>query len=327
MVEFAPALPSRRDLDWCWYLRRQGQEGEALERVLHDIGVMHPGGWADWAPSTLTATGAPVEMQLSDECRGLALLTEVADPASDPDARVTRVCEIMTELGSTAPGRALRDGLSAAQGAGRLRYGAWLGLRQKGRDLQTRLFAELPDDAQDLTGLFCPPGITAALDRSAVKARTRMLSVDGATGEMAVYFDCQRPTRASLATLAAVAQVSDKVLALALAGLAGRPEQDALPVRRLGFSLTMKPNGTAPVLQLQVPVAALRRGHDHQIAGWLNGNLKSPVNGYAGLLDALQSAGADRTHHRLISLTARPGSTPALTISVAAPWSCPLEPQ
>lgn len=323
MFEFAPALPARRDLDWCWYLRRQGQEGEALERVLHDIGVMHPGGWADWSPSTLTVTGAPVEMQLAEHRDGLALLTEVADPASDPATRVSRVSQIMGELGGTAPGTPLRDSLSAAQGAGALRYGAWLGLRQHGRSLQTRLFAELPDDAQDLTRLFCPSDMATVIDRCATHVRARVLSVDGSTGETALYFTCQNPKETTLATLAALAHVSDRVLSAALAELT----RNALQTRRLGFSLTMKPKGTAPVLALHIPVVSLRRANDHQLGQWLRGHLTSSINGYAGLLDALQSAGADRTHHRSISLTARPAATPALGISVAAPWSCPLEPR
>ena len=327
MFEFAPALPARRDVDWCWYLRRQGREGEALERALHDIGVMHPGGWADWAPSALTTTGAPVEMQLAEQRGGLALVTEVADPASDPDTRVARVCQIMVDFGGTAPGPAFRDGLSAAQGAGALRYGAWLGLRQRGRDLQTRLFAELPDDAHDLTRLFCPPEIASVIDRCATDVRARILSVDGSTGETALYFTCRRATQATLAELATLAQVSDSVLIRALAGLVGKSAHGALPLSRFGFSLTMNAGGAVSLLQLHVPVAALRRGNDHQIAAWLKTCLKSPVNGYPDLLDALQSVGSDRTHHRLISLTARSAAPPSLTISVAAPWSCPQEPQ
>ena len=65
MFELAPTYPSRSDLDWCWYLRKQGAMGEAVERILHDVGVMNPSGWADWQPSTLTNTGAPVAMNFT----------------------------------------------------------------------------------------------------------------------------------------------------------------------------------------------------------------------------------------------------------------------
>lgn len=103
MFRFAHAISSRKDLDWCWFLRGQGRVGELLERALHDIGVMEPNGWADWAPSTMTQTGAPVELTFDQDETGLRILTEVADPASDPVNRLSQVYRTMAQLGGTPP--------------------------------------------------------------------------------------------------------------------------------------------------------------------------------------------------------------------------------
>lgn len=324
MFSLAPAIPSRSDLDWCWYLRRQGREGEALERVLHNIGVMHPGGWADWAPSTMTRTGAPVEMHLTEESKGLSLLTEVADPDSDPTSRVGRACQIMTDLGGTPPVHGLRDVISAAQGAGALRFGAWLGLRQRGRSLQSRLFAEVPADATDLTSLLGSPDIGQTIDACGPGTRATLLALDGTTGQSTVYFNTQRPNRSMLALLAAQAQVSDTLLAIALARLADRPQDDSLPIRHLGFSFAMQGAGVPPVLSLHVAAARLC-GTDDQTSARLMACCAAPIPGYASLLDALPAGSKPQNHHRVITLTARPGAAPRLSVGVAAPWSCPFE--
>lgn len=321
MFSFAPAIPSRGDIDWCWFLRRQGREGDALERILHDLGVMNPGGWADWAPSTLTATGAPVEMQFSEDTAGLSLLTEVGDPSGDLSSRVTRVCKIMTELGGTAPHTPLRDVLSAAQGAGTLRFGAWLGLRQVGPQLHTRLFAELPADATDLAGLLWSPDIGQAIAACGSPTRATMLAHDGTTGLSTIYFRAEQP---DLTPLAALAKVSDTALTAALARLVDLPGGAPLPFRQLGFSLAMQDGGTPPVLTLHVAAAELC-ATDDQIAARLTACCATPMSGYASLLEALPAAPKGQSHHRTINLTVRPCAAPSFSVGVAAPWSCPYE--
>lgn len=318
MLGFAPAIPSRSDLDWCWYLRRQGCEGEALERVLHDIGVMNPTGWADWAPSTMTATGAPVAMRFATDARGMSLRTEVADPASDPACRLSQVCRAMTELGGTPPGKGLRDVLSAAQGAGDLRYGAWLGLCQRGDILQTQLFAELPVEAQDLAGLIWPPDLCRIIADCAPDAKATMLGYDATTGNLELYFTGCHPATGQLQKIAGIAGVSDVVLARAIASLADSPETDTLPVPQIGFSLALRPK-SKPVLAVFVQATDLF-ATDHQAAARLGAFAQGSMAGYNGLVETLPPT--DRPHHGMIGLTAQADAAPVLSVGVAAPWSC-----
>lgn len=324
MLGFAPAIPSRNDLDWCGYLRRQGREGEALERVLHDIGVMNPSGWADWAPSALTQTGAPVEMIFADGDTGLSMRTEVADPASDPCCRLSQVCRVMTELGGSAPGKGLRDVLYAAQSVGNLRFGARLGLHQSGDTLRTRLYAEIPAESRDLTGLIWPKDLCRILDECGPDARTTMLCYDATTGDVAMHFAMQRPDIGEIHKLANVAGVSGASIADAIAQLSDKREMGTLPMPQMFFCLAPQPKGAAPVLTVFLQAADLFDTDSHAAAG-VESCAQDPMAHYDRLVDILPAAPKGRPHHGQIGLTARAGAAPVFSVGVSAPWSYPFE--
>ncbi|WP_439153817.1 hypothetical protein [Yoonia sp.] len=322
MLGLAPAIPPRNDLDWCWFLRRQGREGEALERLLHDIGVMTPTGWADWAPGTLTATGAPVELIFSPENPGLCLRTEVADPASDPANRVEQVCRLMASLGGTAPGAALRDVVSAAQGAGDLRFGAWLGLHQRRHSVHSQLFAELPAAATDLADLIYPPGIRNAIEDCGASIEATLLEQNGTNGVQTIHFTACGQIPLILRHLAAIADVSEAILAMALARLTGHHDTNALYDGRLAFSLTQTIQDRPPVLRLHIAAADLS-GTDRQIAAKVLEFCPKPMLPYTSLIDMLPASQTCQSHHGSVTLTARPGAAPAVAVGVAALSSCP----
>ena len=50
MFELAPAYPSRSDLDWCWYLRKQGASGLPVDRYHYLLN------W-DWSDPTMPKHG------------------------------------------------------------------------------------------------------------------------------------------------------------------------------------------------------------------------------------------------------------------------------
>ncbi len=321
MLSFAPAIPSRNDLDWCWYLRRQGRAGNALERRLHDLGVMDPSGWADWVPSTLTTTGAPVEMAFCATNPNLSLRTEVADPASDPSTRVAQVCTVIADLGGTPPPAALRDVIRAAQGAGNLRFGAWLGLQQNARTLDTSLYAELPAAATDLSGLMWPPDIRTMITSLGPDVRATMLGYDATTGQVKMYFMARNAQRALLPTLAAPAHVSGDVLSMSIDGLADMAPQDALPIPQLGFSYAMHGADYPPQLTVYFSTNALF-GTDAYTARRIKACGGKAMPAYTTLIDSLPLAPVGQMHHGMVGLAARPDAAPILSITVAAPWFC-----
>jgi hypothetical protein len=310
-------------LDWCWYLRRQGKAGEAFERILHNIGVMHPGGWADWKPSTLTDTGAPVAMTFTKDDNALELTTEVGDPSGDPTNRVNDVCKIMAELGANVPSAALRDVISAAQSDANLRYGARLGLRHDGKQCEPTLYAELPAAAADLSGLMSPAPFTAALNALGDKVRTTMLAFHGKTGQVTIYWVIDGADRATLAQLAAPAEVSSDALALAIDEMTGTGTPTSLPTQKLGFSYTTGKDGP-PELALYFSAKHMF-GLDPMIEKHVRACGGDTMRAYTNLMDIQYAAPAGQTNHGLVGMAARKNAEPVLSISVAAPWHCPFE--
>lgn len=316
MLNFAPIIPARSDLDWCWYLRRFGKSGEALERVLHDIGVMDPGGWAAWGRSGLTQTGSPVEMVFSAGRADLTLVTEVADPLSDRTDRVDKVCRIMRGHGGTVPDGALRDLISAAQGAGRLKYGARLGLRHGESGLQTALIADLPDGAKDIAKLIYAKRCEALLDTLPDAAVPTALTVDGSNGAITIHFAILDDV--DLADLAAPAGVSPDVLRIAIDQLSHQSPGAATPT---GFSYTIAPNAQTPTLSVSFAAKTLF-GDDAVACERFKSSGGFFLTGYTALIDSLPPSVPQAMHHGRVELMAREGAAPLMSISVAAPWSC-----
>lgn len=320
MQNYFSTIPHRSDLEWCGYLRRQGPEGEAMERVLHDIGVMVPGGWADWAPSRLTAVGAPIEMQFTQHASGLRLRTEVADPASDPVNRVSQVCRTMTRLGDTAPDFVMRDVLGAAQSSGTLNYGAWCDLHQTGKHLRSQLCAELPADAQDLIQIICPPRVHALLHPDLTGIRATMVCIDGATGTREMHFIARNTDAMILERLASAACVSHPMLVSAVRRLTGHRGADGQQFKRLGFSLLIGNQQDPPVLKLHFAAAKLFKT-DRAAAAYLTSKNTAPIRGYQHLIDVLPATARGRIHHGLVHLIAQKDYAPWYSASVAAPWA------
>lgn len=324
MFALAPAYPSRTDLDWCWFLRKQGAKGDAVERILHDIGVMNPGGWADWQPSTLTNTGAPVTVNFNQDDCALELTMDIADPGSDPTHRISDVCKIMKRLGGTPPSAALRDVISAAQSDAQLRYGARLGIRQSDTKLQTVLYAELPAAAGDLSSLMSSAKVGPVLEDLGDQAHTTMLGYDGTTGQVTQYWVIDGADQTVLPKLCVPANVEAGRLSAAIDKLTDSTRHKALPNSKLGFSYATTPNGTPPELALYLSAQRLF-GTDAAAERYVRSNGVERMAGYSNLMESLGPASIGQTHHGMVEITARDGADPTLTISVAAASHCPFE--
>lgn len=324
MFELAPALPSRSDLDWCWYLRRQGRIGEVLERALHDIGVLQLDGWADWQDSVMTDTGAPVEMLFVADQSTLSLRTEVADPATDPSDRVAKACALITQLGSTPPPAALRDVISAAQGAGTLRFGAWLGLHSNADGLAATLYAELPAEAADLKKLVLPKSILAALDGLDDKARIKMLGYGCNTGEVTLFCETDQDFATAIPILTAPAQVPAEPLTFEIGLMLDAGVRNARQNSTLGFSYTLHKGEKPPSLTLYMCSKVIFE-KDAIIADRVRSFPGVHVDAYAAMADDLTAAPAGKAHHGDVGFLARAGRGPLVSIGVAAPWACPFE--
>lgn len=319
MNTFSPIIPPRSDLDWCWYLRRQGRTGEALERALHDIGVMQPGGWADWQDSSMTDIGAPVEMLFSADQSTMSLRTEVDDPGNDPQGRLETACHQIAKLGGKAPPEAWRYMVSAAQCAADLRFGAWLGLHQSDSDLGMTLFAEIPEAAADLSALF-----TQALPKDALAFEQDDLWLNRIgyatlTGQTTLYFETRLSAARIVPQLAQIAKVSSEPMLRDINAMIDAGIPNAHVPETFGFSFALHADGTPPTLTLHISAKALFVT-DQEIEERVRAYPGDHVKAYAGLADQLLPAPEGQTHHGLIGLQARGEIKPLLSIGVAAPW-------
>ncbi|WP_106746078.1 hypothetical protein [Yoonia maritima] len=319
MFNLAPVIPSRSDLDWCWYLRRHGYAGDALERVLHDIGVMEPNGWAHWHPSTLTDTGAPVAVEFSADDKALALTTEVDNPAVAPATRLAKAYKIIADLGGTGPSIQLREVISAAQGLSALEYGARLRLRHDGKKLGITLLAEIPASASDLSPLMSETPFSLILQDYDPSARATMLAYDTLTQQVTIHCEADNVQRTILPALCMPAQVSPDVLSMSIDGMISCPPQIAFPTRTLGFSYTMGSAGTLPILSLSFSSKELFKD-DTTIEKRVRTCGGNKLPSYKALLEHLPTAAVGKTHHGNFQMKARQNAAPVLSISVAAPW-------
>jgi len=324
MLSFSPAIPPRGDLDWCWYLRREGASGEALERALHDVGVLHPGGWADWQPSVMTNTGAPVEMLFTGHQSALALRTEIDDPGKDPADRVARACALIARFGGEAPSHALREVISTGQGAGSLRFGAWLGLQQSDQKLTSTLFAEMPEGTGDLIPLLASDVLRPTLDRLADKIQLTMIAHETATGDLSLYFKTACAHSQIVPVLVTPARVSSDLLLNDIGVMVTAGAAFGTPRVQLSFCYTVHRDRPTPTLTLFVASQALFK-NDAAIEMMVRGYPGNHMAAYAGLVEQLPTAAPGQTHHGNIGLRATGTECPVLSLGVAAPWDLPAE--
>lgn len=325
MSSFSDVIAARSDLDFCWYLRKHGSVGENLERVLHNVGVLQPGGWANWQDSTMTDTGALLEMMFRQDCTVMSLRTEVGDPGADLTTRVAKVCAIMQDLGHQPPPAAFRDVISAAQGDAQLRFGAWLGLNMCDNRQSATLYADLPDGAADLTGLLASPAVTRAIADMGDSTHVDMATYTSMPESTAVFCTTTLDPAKAIPPLAALASVPAAPLLRQIDAMLDAGQASARPLSAFRFSLTTMASGGKPILNIHLSTKHIF-GFDSWIGHMVRTYPGEHHAAYTGLADMLLPLPNGLTHHGEVSLTPNGDNRPDLSVNVAAPWVCPLGP-
>ena len=320
MNKFQTIISSRTDLDWCWFLRRQGASGEAVERVMHDVGVLQPGGWANWQGSTLTSTGALATASFRSGDRGLRVTTEIADPGGNRHWHLERARQIVERLAPGAIPDAYFAGARQVQSGTNLRFGARLQLTASGRKVMPALIAEWPANAQ--TASLPDATLSKALARLPFAARIVRVSYDAAEAAPTVTLRATGRLADALPKLCAIADVPSGPLQQMIGELTAPGMQ---PGRDFGFGLTAGRTGLNPTLTLHLPATDLSR-NETALTQKLRGRLGGQQGGYATLMDMHLTSSQPPIHHGAVSLTARSAGAPDISVAVAAPWACPLGP-
>jgi hypothetical protein len=106
--------------------------------------------WPDviWKFSNLTSNGSPLEFTFSTRDDEVRFASEVGPPEMPPSERVAAAVALAERLGAPPIcSERLRE-WHAMQSLGRLRWGAWLGVRAAGDSIRVKIYVEAPREAR-----------------------------------------------------------------------------------------------------------------------------------------------------------------------------------
>jgi hypothetical protein len=129
---------------------RAGVDPARAEEIFHICTEpLSRSAWPDvaWRFSRLTADGSPVEFAFSTASEGLRYTVEVAGPEIPERDRIDAACLSLARLGYQCPPDALIQEWKRTQASGPLRWGCWLGVRQRGAHVEAKLYVEAPRGA------------------------------------------------------------------------------------------------------------------------------------------------------------------------------------
>lgn len=126
----------------------ENQLRETLAILMQDI-VSSPDQEAAWNYSKLNSNGSPIEFTFSSMHDEVRYTVEVGGPDVQPEKRLTCVAQLLTQLGSKEPFVELVDNFQQVQSQGKLRWGAWLGVRHLPNQDEYKIYAEVPPESSD----------------------------------------------------------------------------------------------------------------------------------------------------------------------------------
>ena len=209
---FAEGLAAREELMRCL--------GASLEPLSQSC-------WPDvaWRFSRLTVDGCPVEFGVSSIDDTFRVTFEVAGPESPDHERLAASLDILRDFVHCEPDSSTTRRWRNLQANGRLRWGAWAGLRCSGARVEPKLYLEVPRDIH-----FTAP--------TPLPGRVRMIGFDPIRGRIETYVALSQLTQSALLHL--LADLHDKTkhaLLDTLTNLLGVPLHIALNWIGLGASI------------------------------------------------------------------------------------------
>jgi hypothetical protein len=269
-----------------------------------------------WRASRLTLDGCPVEFAFSNRDDLLRITLEPAGPECEESCKLDRALHLLETLGGADVPAASIDHWRAVQRNARLRWGAWVGLREKNARLSAKLYVEIPGDAHrcaDWTG--------------SLNALTQMIGYEPGSRRLELYCALPEATTGQLAHLLARSGVGEPHAMLdMLENAIGLPLAGALRFIRIGFSVVVDDSHETRGATLFFRANAARRR-----LAWLRSMLSSgpgavrrPASPYAGLLG--QYSDSTLPDHGVIAITARPDGGIELRAGISAAALAPVSP-
>jgi hypothetical protein len=265
--------------------------------------------WPDvaWRSSRLTVDGCPVEFAFSSGDDLLRITLEPTGPECDESQKLECALRLLAAMDRQLPQPRLIEAWRTAQAAAPLRWGAWVGLRQSGERLRSKLYVEVP---RDVHGAPVWPG--------PLNAAVRMIGHEPDTRRTEFYYSLSGATPLQLSHALARSGVTEPHVALeALAHCMGLPLASALRWAAIGFSMATEDGNQVPGAALFFRAGAARGASPRARAFLLAGQ---HANGrHDSLYERLFGQTDDRAlpDHGVIAVTVQAGGNLELRVGVS----------
>lgn len=279
-----------------------------------------------WRSSRLTGDGYPVELSFAADDPSVRWTADIAGPEVDPAKRFTAAIEAITNwnpdkadlLETCAPP------LHAAQQAGPLRWGCWVGGRWLGEAARWKLYIEIPP--QD------PPreGPARALLHAAdwphdPTTAVRMIGWDLLADRQEWYLRVEHLDTLRLSRLLDLAAARHRLAELLdlLQAACRRPVRTRLPAAPYGLTVSFdRATGTAAAVSVCAFAAAMFGPDAHTRAAVLTmaADRGWHLGGYPAVSAPLENTTIFPTAHQMVTITVAADGPLRFQIGLRPPW-------
>lgn len=269
--------------------------------------------WPDvvWKFSNLTSNCSPLEFAFSTRDDRVRFTCEVGPPEMPASARVVAAAALAVRLGAppVSAGR-LRE-WQAMQSLGRLRWGAWLGVRDDREHIRAKIYVETPPEARASS--------LAATNRPVLEsARLKMIGYNCGSDAYEYYYRQPQMSDDELRTFTQFLEGSPQRQSMlaAFAGLCALPKHIALQWVNFGYSVS----GAGPGLRgfalfVRDRSIGLRPRIRARFLEW-QGLDKRASSPYAGVFATV--ADRDLPDHEIVTFLARTDAPLEVRVGVSA---------
>jgi hypothetical protein len=294
-------------------LARLNAPATIVEAAATCIDAFANSAWPDvvWRFSNLTSNCSPLEFAFSTRDDQVRFACEVGPPEMPACERVAAAVALADRLGAPpVSGERLRE-WQAMQSLGRLRWGAWLGVRSDREHIRAKVYVETPPEARASS--------LAATNRPILESgRLKMIGYDCGSDAYEYYYRQPQMNDEELCTFTQFLECSPQRQSMlaAFAGLCALPKHIALQWVNFGYSMTgADPSSRGFALFVRDRSIGLRPRIRTRFLEWQTSD-KPAQSPYAEVFASV--ADRDLPDHEIVTFLARTDAPLEVRVGVSA---------
>jgi hypothetical protein len=264
-----------------------------------------------WKFSNLTSNCSPLEFAFSTRDNQVRFACEVGPPEMPASERVAAAAALADRLGAPPVSAEVLRKWQAMQSLGRLRWGAWLGVRSDREHIRAKIYVETPPEARASS--------LAATNRPILESgRLKMIGYDCTTQAYEYYYRQPQMNDEELRTFTQFLERSPQRQSMfaAFAGLCALPKHIALQWVNFGYSVTDADSGSCGfALFVRDRSIGLRPRIRTRFLEWQTSDEQAP-SPYAGVFANV--ADRDLPDHEIVTFLARTHAPIEVRVAVSA---------